>query len=291
LNQSYDLHTHSLCSDGALTPEALVKLAHQQQVDVLALTDHDTLSGVEVAHKEVLSINQSHEKPIHIVSGIELSAQWKGRNIHIVGLCLDLTSTELQQGVEQQRQARHSRAHEISRRLEKKGIAKSWDGAAKYAQDDHIGRPHFAKYLVEIGAVSSMNQAFQKYLGSGKIGDVKQLWPSVEEVVGWINAAGGIAVVAHPNKYELTRTKLYELLETFKEAGGEGIEIISGMQNKNVTDKMVRAALDFSFAVSCGSDFHSDAWQMVGKMSPMPPPPFNSDFQAVWEMPQFSLLG
>jgi len=291
LNPSYDLHTHSLCSDGVLSPEALVRLAHQQGVEVLALTDHDTLSGVQIAYEEALKINQSHDKPIHMTSGIELSAQWKGRNIHIVGLCLDLASADLQQGVEQQRQARHARAHEIARRLEKKGIPNTWEGAAKYAKDDHIGRPHFAQYLVEIGAVSGMNQAFQKYLGSGKVGDVKQLWPSVSEVVQWINTAGGIAVVAHPNKYDLTRTKLYELLETFKEAGGEGIEIISGQQNKNVTDKLVRAALDFSLAVSCGSDFHSDAWQMVGKMSPMPNPPFNSDYQNVWDLPQFTLLG
>lgn len=288
MNQSYDLHTHSLCSDGALVPEALVKLAHQQGVDVLALTDHDTLSGVQTAKDEVTRINQTHAKPISIISGIELSAQWKGRNIHIVGLCLDLSSTCLQQGVEQQRLARLERAHEIARRLEKKGISNAWAGAAKYAQDDHIGRPHFAQYLVDVGAVSNINQAFQKYLGSGKIGDVKQHWPSVEEVVEWVNAAEGIAVVAHPNKYDLTRTKLYELLETFAAAGGQGIEVVSGMQNKNITDKLVRAACDFSLAASCGSDFHSDAWQMVGKMSPMPTPPMSSDYKTVWELPQFS---
>lgn len=290
MKSSYDLHTHSLCSDGALSPQDLVRLAHQQGVDVLALTDHDTVTGVHNAVEEVKKINQVDDQAIHLVSGIEMSAQWMGRNIHIVGLCLDLSSPILQQAVEQQRQARHERAHEIAHRLEKKGIENAWAGAAQYAQDDHIGRPHFAQYLVDVGAVSSINQAFQKYLGSGKIGDVKQLWPSVEEVVKWINTAGGIAVVAHPNKYDLTRTKLYELLETFKNAGGQGIEIISGVQNNNITDKLVRAALDFSFAVSCGSDFHSDAWQMVGKMSPMPTPPLSGNYQTVWELPQFSLL-
>lgn len=290
MNKIYDLHTHSLCSDGALSPEALVNLAHEQGVEVLALTDHDTISGIEAAYIEAEKIRKTHPKSIDIVTGIELSAQWRGRNIHILGLCLDLSSTVLQNAVEQQRQARLTRAHEIARRLEKKGIKNAWQGAAQYARDDHIGRPHFAQYLVEVGAVSSMNQAFQKYLGSGKIGDVKQHWPSVKQVVEWINAAGGIAIVAHPNKYDLTRAKLYELLTEFTEAGGEGIEIISGVQNKNITNKLVRAALDFSLAVSCGSDFHTDAWQMVGKMSPMPTPPMSHNYQTVWQLPKFDAL-
>jgi len=290
LDKCYDLHTHSLCSDGALSPAALVQLAHEQGVDVLALTDHDTLSGISTAYDEMAQINQTAKKPLSIVTGIELSTQWRGRNIHIIGLCLDMSSAVLQQAIEGQRLARLERAQEIARRLEKAGIFNAWAGAAQYAQDDHIGRPHFAQYLVEVGAVSTINQAFKKYLGSGKIGDVKQHWPNIEEAVNWINAAGGIAIVAHPNKYELTRTKLYELLQDFRDAGGQGIEIISGMQNKNITDKLVRAALDFSLAVSCGSDFHSRAWQMVGKMSPMPTPPLSGDYRTVWELPQFSLL-
>lgn len=290
MNKCYDLHSHSLCSDGALSPEALVQLAHAQRVDVLALTDHDTMRGTQAALAEAKRLNQQHAHQLDMVAGIELSSQWRGRNIHIVGLSLELSSPSLQHAIEQQQLARIERAHEIARRLEKVGIANAFEGAAQYAQDDHIGRPHFAQYIVDVGAASNINQAFKKYLGSGKIGDVKQHWPSISEVVRWVNEAGGIAILAHPNKYEMTRTKLYELLEEFRLAGGKGIEIISGVQNKNITDKLVRAALDFSLAVSCGSDFHSEAWQMVGKLSPMPKPPLCGDYHAVWDLPAFSVL-
>lgn len=290
MNKIYDLHTHSLSSDGALSPEALVRLAVNKGVDVLALTDHDTISGIQAAVTEAEKSQSAATKAIDIVTGIEFSAQWRGRNIHIVGLCLDLNNPVLTQAIAQQHEARLSRAHEIARRLEKKGVQNAWQGAAKYAREDHIGRPHFAQYLVESGVVSSINQAFSKYLGSGKIGDVKQHWPSIEQVVSWINTAGGIAIVAHPNKYDLTRTKLYELLEVFTAAGGEGIELVSGIQNQNITQKLLRAALDFSLAGSCGSDFHSDQWQMVGKMSPMPAQPRCGNYRAVWELPQFSAL-
>ena len=128
--------------------------------------------------------------------------------------------------------------------------------------------------------MDSFAQAFKRYLGAGKAGDVKHHWPSMDIAIGWIKAAGGIAVLAHPDKYDLTRTKLYSLIQTFVDMGGEALEVVNGQQDPAVTSKLYRAALDFSLLVSCGSDFHSPAntWQSPGKMSTLP-----SGCQPVWD--------
>jgi len=270
----YDLHTHSNCSDGLLSPTELVALAKANHVNVLALTDHDTVAGVKEA-------KAAAGDDLHLISGIELSSVWNGRNIHVVGLDIDTESQALQSVLEIQAQARLDRAKTISQRLEKAaGINGLWDGVQDYAKDGNIGRPHFAQYLVDAGHVDNVAQAFKRYLGNGKIGDVKQQWPELAKVVSWINAAGGISVLAHPDKYDLTRTKLYNLLQDFVDAGGTGIEIVSGRQEPRVTSKLVRAALDFSLLVSCGSDFHSPegGWHLPGKMSDMP-----QGYKTVWD--------
>lgn len=261
----YDLHTHSHCSDGKLSPQALVELAKASGVTVLALTDHDTINGIEEA--QLAAAND-----ITLIPGIEFSAQWNGRGIHIVGLQVDIHSPALQAAVEQQSQARITRATTIAARLEKVGIKGALAGAQHYANGGAIGRPHFAQYMIEKGYVTNFAQAFKKYLGAGKTGDVKEGWPPIETIVEWIVSSGGIAVLAHPDKYDLTRTKLYALLQDFVDAGGRALEVVSGHQNSSVTDKLARAAKDFSLLASCGSDFHSPGqpWQALGKYSPMP---------------------
>ncbi len=273
MEKLYDLHTHSNCSDGQLSPTELVALAKERNVAVLALTDHDTLSGIEEA-------KAAAGDDIAIITGIELSSVWQGRNIHVVGLNVDTGSESLLAAVEQQSQGRLKRAKTIAEKLAKAGIVGAWDGVQYYAKGDSIGRPHFAQYMVDSGYVNSISEAFKRYLGSGKAGDVKQEWPELSTVVKWITEAGGIAVLAHPDKYDLTRTKLYALLQEFVEAGGEGIEVVSGVQEPNVTSKLIRAALDFSLSISCGSDFHSleNAWQAPGKMSAVP-----AGYKAVWD--------
>lgn len=272
----YDLHTHSYCSDGTLSPTELVQAAHANGVRVLALTDHDTLEGIAEA-TQAASNNLLDD--MTIITGIEFSTQWRGRGIHLVGLNVALNSPELQQAVEQQTQVRIKRAQTIAEKLEKAGIKGALDGAKHYAGKGAIGRPHFAKYMVDAGYAGSIPQAFKRYLGAGKVGDVKQCWPDIDEAVHWILAAGGIAVLAHPDKYDLTRTKLYELLGDFVEAGGQAMEVVSGHQDKAVTQKLARAANDFSLLASCGSDFHSpnNTWQSLGGYSPLP-----DDVAPVW---------
>ena len=216
-----DLHTHSTASDGKLTARELIERAQAKGVDMLSITDHDTLAAYE-------NLNEQQHDALTIVPGVEFSSRWQKSGIHIVGLNIDLKSESIQQGISYQNQARQTRAMRIAEKLEKLGVKNVWEGVEALAVGSVIGRPHFARYLVEQGYCDSFNQAFSSYLGTGKTGDVKQFWASYETVIQWIRGAGGVAVLAHPHKYRMTRSKLSRLLDDFQAAGGEAMEVISG---------------------------------------------------------------
>ena len=266
-----DLHCHTNLSDGALSPEQLVDLAAQRGVDMLAITDHDSIA----CYAQITPSTSN----IKIITGIELSTTWRNRGIHIVGLNLDLANSALLQGVNRQSSARTQRAQKIAEKLQGFGFENCLEGAEKYTDGGQLGRPHFARYLVEIGAVTTVQQAFKRYLGAGKAGDIKQQWAGLEEVIAWIRGAGGVAVLAHPTKYNMTRTKLSELLEEFVALGGEGVEVISGSQSPSVTQSMAALCQQFGLLASCGSDFHSpeQPWAALGKVPALP-----SNCQPVW---------
>lgn len=266
VSKRYDLHCHSNKSDGILSPEALVSRAKTNQVDVLALTDHDTISGIARARA------QAEKEDLTLINGIEFSCHWLGRNIHIVGLAFDCDHPRLVHSIDWQENARRERAEEIGQRLAKVGFDAMLEKASKIAAGAAIGRPHFAKAMVESGYVSSIDQAFKRFLGAGKVGDVKQHWPEIGDVVETIIDAGGVAVLAHPMKYKITRTKLRQLIEDFCEVGGGAIEIISGAQKPQETSDMVRLAERYELLSSCGSDFHAPgmSWAELGQIAVMP---------------------
>ena len=261
-----DLHCHTTASDGQLSPAQLLERAQEQGIDLLAITDHDTIQGY-LAIKD-----QVPNKGISLVSGVEFSATWGGASIHIVGLDVDIDSLSLQRALARQQNARVLRAKRIAERLEARGCIGAYAGAKRIAGDAQIGRPHFAQFLIEENVVATHAQAFDKYLGTGKLGDVKAQWPTVTEVVEWIRAADGVAVLAHPGKYRMTNTKLRRLIETFKLAGGQAIEVVSGMQNPDKTQYFARLCDEFELLASMGSDFHGppSQWSDIGKMSPLP---------------------
>ena len=259
----FDLHTHTNVSDGSLTPSELIAHAQQLGVDVLSITDHDTLGAYD----------QLPESPgVELITGLELSTTWAGRGIHIVGLNVDRNNPTLLAGIRQQKEARFQRAGVIAHKLTRIGIPSPLAAVTAMAGDAGIGRPHFAQHLVDIGAVKDLRAAFKKYLGAGKPGDVKDGWASLEDVTGWIVAAGGIAVLAHPVKYKMTTSKLRLMLNDFVAAGGRSIEVISGSQQPDVTRRMIAIADEFELAASCGSDFHTpeNAWSQPGRFTPLP---------------------
>lgn len=260
-----DLHTHSNASDGQLSPAELLAGAHAAGVQLLAITDHDTLAGYA-------ALNRSLAADCRIIAGIELSTSWRKTGIHIVGLNIDLDNAELLAGVARQRDARRERAQLIATKLEKLGFRDVLQGARQLAGMAEISRPHIAKYLVDSGQIKSMQDAFRKYLGAGKAGDIREMWASLDEVIGWIHAAGGSAVLAHPTKYKLTNLKLEELTRDFCTAGGDALEVISGQQDLSLTTRLGKLAARHSLLASCGSDFHQpgQSWARLGVVAALP---------------------
>lgn len=266
-----DLHCHTSLSDGTLTPAELLDLAVQRGLDMLSITDHDSVDCYR--HLEGLEHN------LRLIRGIEFSTTWRNRAVHIVGLNIDLNNQRLLQGVKQQSTAREERAVKIAAKLQQLGFDNCLEGAKNQSLGGQIGRPHFAQYLVKIGAVANIQQAFKKYLGSGKAGDIKEHWASMGEVISWIRNAGGVAVLAHPTKYAMTRTKLCALLEDFVALGGESMEVISGSQTTSITASMASLCETYKLLASCGSDFHSldQPWAALGKVPELP-----SNCMPVW---------
>lgn len=261
-----DLHCHSTASDGALSPEDLVRRASEKGVTHLALTDHDTIAGLSDASIEAEAVG------ITLVAGTELSCLWKSHTIHIVGLDFDTSDDNLNTALARQNDNRWRRAGMIAEKLAKLNIDDIVAKATSKAGGDVPGRPHFARVLVDEGAVKDSAQAFKRYLGAGKAGDVKGFWPSLDEVVQWITSAGGIAVLAHPRKYKLTATKLRALTSDFCRAGGRAIEVSTSGQSSGDLGFLAELCRREKLLASQGSDFHFPGapWCELGSIMKMP---------------------
>jgi predicted metal-dependent phosphoesterase TrpH len=196
---------------------------------------------------------------MRLVPGIELSCQWSGTTIHVLGLGIDCDHDAMRAALVTMHDARQQRGVKIASRLAARGFEGALPGALAHAGDSQLGRPHFAAWMVEQGHVQDFNEAFDRYLGQGKTGDVKAFWPSLAEVTAWITQSGGVAVMAHPLKYRFTAMKLRRLLTDFVAAGGAGMELLSGQQTRDQTAHLQRLAQEFELEVSLGSDFHRDA--------------------------------
>ena len=266
MNVSPDLHAHSTASDGVLSPAQLMQRAHEKGVGVMALTDHDTLEGLGEARGEAERLG------LKFVPGVEVSVTWSGRTVHIVGLGVDSGSVELQRGLARQREFRDWRAAEMGRRLERAGIAGIYNRACELSSGRLISRTHFARALVEQGRAESVAEVFRKFLVRGKPGHVAGEWAGLEEAVAWIRRAGGQAVIAHPARYGLTRTRLRRLISDFVDVGGVGMEVVSGSHSRGDMFAMATHVRDFSLLASAGSDFHDpqNPWIELGNLPPLP---------------------
>lgn len=262
-----DLHTHSTASDGSLRPAELVARASAAGVEVLALTDHDTVSGLEEAMSGAVRLG------IELIPGVEISVTWGGRTIHVVGLRVDPESEMLRQGLAGLLAYRAWRAEEIGRRLARAGIEGAHAGAAALSSGDLIGRTHFVRYLASRGLAQDVRGVFKHYLVNGKPGYVPGEWASLEDALSWICAAGGQAVIAHPARYRFTRAKLLRLLGEFSELRGEGIEVVSGSHGRDDTLVFARHARESRLYASSGSDYHGPEtpWIGLGRLPAIPP--------------------
>ncbi len=270
-----DLHCHSHYSDGTLSPHALIEQAIAHKVKLLALTDHDTCAGIQALKQASLT----HASLIKVLPGIEFSVRWKKLDIHLVGLNIDVAHDKLSFYVMQQQEARLKRAHKIAESLEHLGISNAFAKVVAIAQNASIGRPHFAQLLINEKKVNHAKAAFKQYLGRGRPAYVATEWLSLAEAIAVIQAAGGMAVLAHPLKYKLTHTKLHELVMAFKAAGGQALEVVSGTSTLKERNEMSKLCQTYDLFASSGSDYHGNFSRIgLGQQSALP-----EECQPIWQ--------
>ena len=271
-----DLHCHSVISDGTLTPEALAARAKANGVELWALTDHDEVSGQHRA----LEAAQSLDLPY--LTGTEISVTFANETVHIVGLGFDPYDAALVQGLHDTRGGREERARAMAASLAQVGIHGSFEGALNYVGNPElISRTHFARFLVEAGVCRETSEVFRKYLTEGKPGYVPHRWATLRNAVSWITQAQGVAVIAHPGRYNLTPNEEYALFSEFKAHGGQGVEVVTGSHTRQEFVKYAETAQEFGLAASRGSDFHSpnESRTDLGALPPLP-----GGLTPVWEL-------
>ena len=224
MTKKYDLHCHSTASDGVLTPTALVQRAHEQGVNVLALCDHDTVMGIDEAKLEADKLG------IELINGVEISTNWEGRGIHIVGLNFDKTHPKMTALLAEQKSLREKRAVEIGHKLEKAGVSNAYEGAKALANGE-VTRAHYARYLVQIGKVSMMGKPLSVIQAVENRVLSKLNGLNIPTAIDTIHAAGGVAVIAHPMRYNMTGKWIRRLIINFKQWGGDGMEVADSGQN------------------------------------------------------------
>ncbi|MDP2243933.1 PHP domain-containing protein [Pseudomonas sp.] len=272
-----DLHCHSTASDGALAPAVVVARAHERGVRLLALTDHDTLEGQDEARAAALALD------MQLVNGIELSCTWGGATIHVLGYAFRSDAPALLQSIAELHEGRWLRAAEISKRLDNKGMPGALEGARAVQQElgdsgNAPARPHFAEFMVRAGYVKDRAEAFRKWLGSGKLGDVKQHWPTLQQTVATLLESGGLISLAHPWQYDFTRSKRRKLIADYAAAGGHALEVVNGMQPAEQVGGLAILAREFGLLASAGSDFHAPGdWSELGMYRPVP-----EDLSPLW---------
>ena len=268
-----DLHLHSTRSDGMLAPSAVVDLAADAGVELLALTDHDTVAGIGEAEE------QCQRRGVRCVAGVEVSAAWNAQTIHILGLNVDPRSEPLLEGLTALRAMRRERLREIGRRLDSKAIPAAALVAEIESAHEVVTRTHLARSLVSSRITTTMAEAFKRFLGRGRPGHMRANYPEVATVVGWIRAANGIPVLAHPLRYALSAGGRRRLMEEFRSCGGEGIEVVCGTANAHIEPLAVLAG-HFGFVGSVGSDFHDPQfpWNPPGRLAKLP-----AQVEPVWK--------
>ena len=276
-----DLHLHSTASDGMLDPAAVVAHVAGYGVRLMALTDHDTVAGCDAAAAA------ARERGIGFVAGVELSATWRGRDIHVLGLAIDPEARALGRGLESQQAIRDARALKIAARLDAAGAPGTAALAAIRAQGSLPTRTHFARALVAEGLAADCGAAFDRWLGRGRPGSVASAWPALAEATAWIVAAGGKAVIAHPMRYPLSAGARRELCAEFAAAGGRGVEVVTGGGGPRDREQAISLAVRCQLEGSVGSDFHDPAvpWNPPGRLAKLP-----GSVRPVWLDPPFPVF-
>lgn len=252
-----DLHTHSTASDGTLSPRELVKYAKTKGAAAIALTDHDTLEGIEAA------LAAGFEYDLEIIPGLEISAQYFGGTMHILGYYVDLSASGLKEELRRLQDARAERNPKIVEKLQQLGLPISFEQVRILAQGQ-IGRPHIAQVLFQIGAVSSLDEAFYKYLKKGAPAYMEKFRFSPEKAISMIIQAGGIPVLAHPKSLNCPSFRdLKELLADLKAQGLRGLEVLYPDHSSEQTQTYFSLVKELGLFFTGGTDFHGNNKEKV----------------------------
>lgn len=250
-----------------MPPAAVVARAAERGVQALALTDHDGVSGLAEAHIAADAAG------IRLIDGVEVSVSWREHTIHVVGLAIDPQSDVLSEGLRANRSGRNGRAEQIAAQLAAVGIHGTLEGARAYVTNPElVSRTHFARYLVDSGYARSIQAVFERFLGEGKPGYVPHLWTTLDTAIAWILAAGGIPVLAHPGRYKLDEKGRKSLLESFRDRGGLGVEVVTGSHSPDEYGYWGKRANEYGLLASMGSDFHGprETYKDLGELPPLP---------------------
>ena len=273
-----DLHCHSTISDGTLSPTTLAARARANGVQLWALTDHDEISGQHEA------ATAAQAQGLDYLTWVEISVTFAQSTVHIVGLGFDFYDARLVHGLQETRGGRGARAQDMAQQLALAGIPGAYEGALRYAGNPElISRTHFARYLVEQGVCHDTSEVFRRFLTEGKPGFVPHRWARLGDAVRWIREAGGVAVIAHPARYDLTPTEEYALFSEFSQHGGQAVEVVTGSHTPAEYAIYADMAREFGLAASRGSDFHSpqESHTDLGQLPPLP-----TGLTPVWELLQ-----
>ena len=247
-----DLHTHSTVSDGQYTPSELVEMAKKNELKMYALTDHDTIAGIEEARR------RAGELGVNFISGIEISTH-KGEEIHMLGLFIDEQCSDLINACQVYRERRIGRGERICAFLKEKGIEISKEELREIEGKASLGRPHFAKILQERGIVKTRQEAFGRYLDTAEFHrKTDGQKPAPEEAIEIIHRAGGLAVLAHPGLLKMGKRWQESLIKGLKEAGLDGIESFYNKHTYMQKKYYRKLAEENGLMISCGSDFHGE---------------------------------
>ena len=252
-----DLHNHSYFSDGVFSPSEVVSFANEAGCNLFALTDHDTTDGIDEARQTADKLS------VDLISGVEISAFWRNAPIHIIGLDIDISNDVLQKGLNYNQRLRKERAEKISLGLYRAGVKDALEKTQELSKTDMITRTHFAQMLIREGYCKDMKSVFRRFLTGKKPGASRVEWRSFDEVVGWIHAAGGLAVIAHPFRYRMTQTKIKNMLIDFKEVMGDGVEVVTATSTEEEITLSNQWAKEYKLLSSCGSDYHGWSNQRI----------------------------
>ncbi len=258
MSAKIDLHCHSTISDGLLSPADLVSHAAASGLKVLALTDHDDVSGLAAARLAAA------QHDIYFVNGVEISVTWKKRTLHIVGLKFDAENAALKIALNKVRHTRDVRAQEMAVGLANAGIIGAYEGAKAIAKQSILTRSHFAQFLAQAGHAKDVKSVFKKFLVKGKPGFVDSNWMDLESAVQLITGAGGQAVIAHPGRYDLGTVNMHLLMHEFRMLGGSAIEVVTGSHQPPQYQQFAKIAHKFSLKASLGSDYHGAGLSFMG---------------------------